>query len=69
MSPSSICPGSSFYEYLTFYRISRAKELLLTNRQLQIQMIGQRVGFADASHFTSMFRKLTGMTPRQFRMQ
>lgn len=61
--------GCSVYEYLTFYRISRAKELLLTNRQLQIQVIGQRVGFADASHFTSMFRKLTGMTPRQFRMQ
>ena len=61
--------GCSVYAYLTFYRISRAKELLLTNRQLQVQMIGQRVGFSDASHFTSMFRKLTGMTPRQFRMQ
>lgn len=59
--------GCSVYEYLTSYRISKAKEFLLTYRQMQIQEIARRVGYADTSHFISMFRKATGMTPAAFR--
>lgn len=61
--------GCSVYEYLTSYRITKAKELLLTRRNRKIQDIGHDVGYTDASHFVVMFRKLTGMTPTQFRKQ
>ena len=61
--------GCSVYEYLTNYRITRAKELLLTNRDRKIQQIAHDVGYTDSSHFIVMFRKLTGMTPAQFRKQ
>ena len=61
--------GCSVYEYLTSYRITRAKELLLTHRDRKIQEIGLDVGYPDASHFIVMFRKFTGMTPSQFRKQ
>ena len=61
--------GCSVYEYLTSYRITKAKELLLTRRERKIQELGRDVGYTDSSHFIVMFRKLTGMTPSQFRKQ
>lgn len=61
--------GCSVYEYVTSYRITKAKELLLTRRDRKIQEIAQDVGYADSSHFIVMFKKLTGMTPAQFRRQ
>lgn len=58
--------GCSVYEYITLLRISKAKELL-SNRRTEIQIIAHQVGFEDASQFTAMFRKMTGMTPGEFR--
>ena len=57
----------SVYEYLTNYRINKAKELLLLNSKRKIQDIALDVGYSDASHFIVMFKKLSGMTPAQFR--
>lgn len=59
--------GVSAYEYLTRYRISKAKELLLTHRHMKIQEISLASGFTDTSHFISIFRKYTGTTPLDFR--
>ena len=59
--------GCSVYEYLTKFRISKAKELLVSHRTRKIQDISQDVGYTDASHFVLMFRKTTGMTPSEFR--
>ena len=59
--------GCSVYEYLTMYRISRAKELLLSDPRRKIQDIAQAVGFTHSSHFISMFRRSTGLTPLDFR--
>lgn len=59
--------GCSAYEYLTNYRISKAKEFLITRPETPVQVIAQQVGFVDASHFTAMFKKITGMTPLEFR--
>ena len=61
--------GCSVYEYLTNYRITKAKELLLMRRDRKIQEISHDVGYTDSSHFIVMFKKLTGMTPTQFRRQ
>ena len=51
------------------HRITKAKELLLMRRDRKIQEIAHDVGYTDSSHFTVMFKKLTGMTPAQFRRQ
>ena len=59
--------GCSVYEYLTKFRLSKAKELLVSNRGRRIQDIAQGVGYTDASHFVVMFRKITGMAPSEFR--
>ena len=60
--------GCSAYEYLTTYRLNKAKELLLVNSRMEIQYIAQQVGFEDSSHFIDMFRKMTGVTPMEFRV-
>lgn len=60
--------GCSAYEYLTTYRLNKAKELLLVNSRMEIQYIAQQVGFEDSSHFIAMFRKMTGVTPMEFRV-
>lgn len=59
--------GYSVYEYLTQYRIGKAKELLLMQTNLDISEIALRVGFSDTSHFIAMFKKYTGITPLKYR--
>lgn len=59
--------GVSVYEYLTGYRINKAKELLLTHPHMKVQEIALATGFTDTSHFISIFRKYTGTTPLDFR--
>ncbi len=44
------------------YRISRARELLLSKPDMKIQDVAGASGFSDASHFIAMFRKITGTT-------
>lgn len=59
--------GCSAYEYLTIWRINKAKEFLLTFPHAEVQEIARQSGFTDSSHFISMFKKITGLTPLAFR--
>lgn len=59
--------GCSPYMYLMNYRISKAKEWLLSHPEAEIQYIAHRVGFQDASHFIAVFKSSTGFTPLEFR--
>ena len=59
--------GCSAYEYLTTWRMNKAKELLLTFPHAEVQEIARKSGFTDSSHFIAMFKKTTGMTPLEFR--
>ena len=58
--------GSGFLEYLSEVRVNKAKELLRTT-DLGVAEISEKVGYADARHFTSIFKKLTGIKPTEFR--
>jgi len=58
--------GQSPYQYLTAQRIALAKELL-QQRRLSIGHIAYRVGYDSHSRFTAQFRRLTGVTPAEFR--
>ena len=57
----------STYEYLTSYRIIKAKELLISQPSLEIHDIAHRTGFSDSSHFIAIFKKSVGVTPLEFR--
>ena len=58
--------GSSFKEYLNLVRVEESKRLL-SNTDFSIMDIAQAVGFEDQSYFTKIFKKYTGLTPRQYR--
>jgi len=47
-------------------RIERAKHLL-TDADLPLVEVGLRAGFKNQSHFTTLFRKFTRLTPRSWR--
>lgn len=58
--------GLTFKDYLNQIRIEHALELL-KNTDYPIMEIAISCGFNDQSYFTKVFKKQTGMTPRQFR--
>jgi AraC family transcriptional regulator len=60
--------GESPHKYLTQRRIERAK-VLLSVTKLPVAEVAYRVGFSNQSHFTAHFRKVTGVTPKDYRLQ
>lgn len=60
--------NQSIIEYITYKRIEKAI-LLLTQTTLPITDIGMDVGFNSRQHFTHTFKKIVGISPKQFRNQ
>ena len=58
--------GVSLHQYVIQRRIERAKLMLRTTAD-PIAHIAAAVGFASQSHFTTVFKRLTGSTPRLYR--
>lgn len=58
--------GYTFVDYLTYYRIKRATEILRSTNT-KIYEVADLVGYTDARYFSQIFRKLTGVTPKEFR--
>ncbi len=58
--------GSAFIPYLNRLRISKAQQLL-GQRSLSITEVCESVGFSDHSYFSSVFRRVSGMWPREYR--
>jgi AraC family transcriptional regulator len=54
------------HRYVMNSRIEQAKILLAEENQTLVE-IGLSVGFQNQSHFTTVFHKLTGVTPKAYR--
>jgi len=54
------------YRYLIQLRVQRASQLL-RDTELSVTQICQRVGFNSLSHFTTTFRRHTGLSPTGYR--
>ena len=59
--------GSTFIEYLIGKRMEFAKELLRTTQMRSFE-VAYRVGYRDPHYFSSTFKKMQGMTPKEYRM-
>ena len=60
--------GTTVNNYLISKRITRAKQLLRFT-DMTVDEIGAAVGMADANYFSRMFRKVEGISPREYRKQ
>ena len=56
----------NFSTYLNMIRIEEAK-LLMSNHQLSIKEISERVGYEDFSYFSKVFKTYEGIVPSEYR--
>lgn len=56
----------NFIMYLSELRVEKAKELL-EDMTINVKDISNKVGFRDSSYFTKVFKRITGVTPSEYR--
>jgi two-component system response regulator YesN len=59
--------NKTIFDYLTAYRIEKAKELL-KDPYIKIYEVADQVGYGNKSHFSYQFKKIAGMTPLQYKI-
>ena len=60
--------GQSFISYLTAMRMEKAKELLRSTN-MKLSDIALEIGYNEPNYFSHVFRKTTGMTPKEYRLK
>lgn len=74
LSTSYICTlfkneaGQTLNQYITKYRIEKAKKLLADPRN-KISDISAKVGYNDGNYFGKTFKKIVGVSPTEYRDQ
>lgn len=59
----------NFSEFINYYRIKEAQELIMKNKEAKIIGVAYDVGFNTKASFNSAFKKFTGTSPSIFRDQ
>jgi len=59
--------GEKFIDFVTNVRIHKAKELLMTGNY-KVYEVGVMVGFQNEHYFSRVFKKITGISPTQYRI-
>ena len=72
LSASYVCTyfktqtGQTLNQYLTEYRMEKAKQLL-GDARYQIADISSKVGYSNGNYFSKSFKKFTGLSPSKYR--
>jgi len=61
------CFDKNFTTYLTECRVEAAKKLL-TEPMVNVKEIGEAVGYNDSNYFAKVFKRVTGISPTEYRM-
>ena len=61
--------GQTFSSYLTAQRMNQAKRILLTRQDVLVKDVAMMVGYFSSRHFADVFKKMTGLSPSEFREQ
>lgn len=59
--------GKDFRTWRTELRVEDAKKMLLENRSLSINVVGEMCGFSDRANFYRQFVKFAGCSPKEWR--
>lgn len=62
------CFDQNFTSYLTEYRVEQAKKML-KEPAVNIKEVGKAVGYVDANYFAKVFKRATGYSPTEYRIQ
>jgi two-component system response regulator YesN len=60
--------GTGFVEYVAEVKVEKAKELIAGGRYKMYE-IAQLLAYEDAYYFSKVFKKLTGMSPREYHLR
>lgn len=63
----STIKGVDFKTWRTELRVEEAKKLLLENKEVSTNIIGEAAGFSDRSNFHRQFVKIVGCSPKEWR--
>ena len=61
------CTGGSSSSMVAEVRVEMAKEILMAQKDKPVSDVASLCGISDVSHFISIFKKITGVTPKQWR--
>lgn len=61
--------GVGFSEYVNHYRLMMAKKMLTDKPEASIGEVSEKCGFNSQHYFSQMFRKETGLSPREYRLK
>ncbi len=72
MTPNAFCrffkqrTDKTFFQFLIELRVAHACQLLISNKELTVNMIAELSGFNSISNFNKKFKKIKGITPTQY---
>lgn len=58
--------GENFLDFVTLQRIEKAKEYLASAKFKNYEL-AEKIGFVSYPHFCTVFKKITGMTPNEYK--
>ena len=62
------CFSCNFTAYLTQFRMEEAKKLL-AEPTVNVKNVGEAVGYSDSNYFAKVFKRYTGSSPTEYRME
>lgn len=60
------CFDENFTIFLSRYRVEKAK-VMLEDITINVKEISEQVGYNDSNYFTKVFKRITGVTPSEYR--
>ena len=61
--------GDSIYSYQKRYRMNLAANMLLQDKEKEVQEIAASVGYENPGKFSSAFRSVMGLSPAEYRFR
>lgn len=58
----------NFYQFIAFYRVKYAKEIILKDSRFTLETLSSECGFYSKSTFNKYFKKFEGQTPSVFKL-
>jgi YesN/AraC family two-component response regulator len=59
---------TTFKDYLNKFRVEKAKELILADKNIKINDIAATVGFLNTTTFIRVFKKYESITPGEYKI-